>query len=110
MMIPIKHILKRFLNTFYTTLFLVNKKGLRINLGKNVLLKDCSTPVMGGNSLIIEKDARLMKCQFFLYDNNNRIVIHKNARINNITIWMEDDNNLIEIGCEGSESIGSMRR
>ena len=48
MMMTIKNKLKIFRKAFYTSLFLLNKKGLKIQLGKNVLLKNCSVRRNGG--------------------------------------------------------------
>lgn len=103
MLTTLKNILKRLRNAFYTSLFQINKKGLKMHLDKNILIRGCSILRNGGgNFLFVEEGAMLTDCQFFLFGNNNSVIIHKNARLNNIVFWMEDDNNLIEIGCESS--------
>lgn len=102
-MMVLKNKLKRLRNAFYTTLFQINKKGLKLHLGQNVLIRGCSVHRNGGgNFLSVEEGAMLTDCQFSIYGNNNRIIIHKDVRLNNIAFWMEDDNNLIEIGCNSS--------
>lgn len=99
----LKNKLKRLRNAFYTTLFQINKKGLKLHLGQNVLIRGCSVHRNGGgNFLSVEEGAMLTDCQFSIYGNNNRIIIHKDVRLNNIAFWMEDNNNLIEIGCNSS--------
>lgn len=99
----LKNKLKRLRNAFYTSLFQINKKGLKMHLDKNILIRGCYILRNGGgNFLFVEEGAMLLDCQFFLFGYNNRVIIHKNARLNNIVFWMEDDNNLIEIGCESS--------
>ncbi len=103
MLITLRRQLKRLRNTFYTSLFKINKKGLKTHFDKNILIRGCSVRRNGGgNFLSVEEGAMLTDCQFSLYGKNNRVIIHKNARLNNIVFWMEDDNNLIEIGCESS--------
>lgn len=102
-MMVLKNKLKRLRNAFYTALFQINKKGLKVHLGQNVLIRGCSVHRNGGgNFLSVEEGAMLTDCHFSIYGNNNRIIIHKDVRLNNIAFWMEDDNNLIEIGRKSS--------
>lgn len=102
-MMVLKNKLKRLRNAFYTALFQINKKGLKVHLGQNVLIRGCSVRRNGGgNFLSVEEGAMLTDCHFSIYGNNNRIIIHKDVRLNNIAFWMEDDNNLIEIGRKSS--------
>lgn len=97
------NILRKLRNAFYTSITLLRKKGIRTEIGRNVLLRGCSVSRNGGgNILVVEDGAMLTSCVFSLFGQNNRIIIHRNARLNNITFWMEDDNNLIEIGCASS--------
>lgn len=44
----LKNKLKRLRNAFYTSFFHVNRKGLKTQFGKNVLLKNCCVRRNGG--------------------------------------------------------------
>lgn len=98
-LMKIKDKLKVMRNAIHASLFLLKKKGLRVQLGKNVLIKGCIVRRNGErNSLTVEEGAIIRNCSFFLHGDNNRITIHKNARLIQTTFWVEDNNNLIEVG------------
>lgn len=49
----LKNKLKRLRNAFYTTLFQINKKGLKLHLGQNVLIRGCSVHRNGGGQFSV---------------------------------------------------------
>lgn len=62
----LKNKLKRLRNAFYTSFFHVNRKGLKTQFGKNVLLKNCCVRRNGGGAIfcLLKKVQCLLTASF----------------------------------------------
>lgn len=49
----LKNKLKRLRNALYTSLFQINKKGLKMHLDKNILIRGCSILRNGGGQFSV---------------------------------------------------------